>query len=92
MPQLFEAQAAMPSLLEAVGEVLTVRLTVVDLDNWEMTLELRQDGRALTEIKESLELRPEGWQVGGQYSLRGLGEEAAGRALQAAGHAQQAAA
>ena len=82
----------MPSLLEAVGEVLTVRLTVIDLDNWEMTLELRQDGRALTEIKESLEFRPEGWQVGGHYSLRGLGGEAAGRALQAAGHAQQAAA
>ena len=82
----------MPSLLEAVGEVLTARLTMVDLDSQEMTLELRQNGRTLTEIRESLVLRPEGWQVGGQYSLRGLGEEAAGRALQAARHAQQAAA
>ena len=57
-----------------------------------MTLQLRQDGRTLTEIKESLALRPEGWQVGGQYSLRGLGDEAAGRVRQAAEQAQQAAA
>ena len=82
----------MPSLLEAVGEVLTVRLAVIDLDNWEMTLQLRQDNRTLTEIKESLALRPEGWQVGGQYSLRGLGDEAAGRVRQEAERAQQAAA
>ena len=82
----------MPSLLEAVGEVLTVRVTMVDFDSREMTLELRQNGKTVTEIRESLELRPEGWQVGGRYSLRDLDNEAAGRALQAARSAQQAAA
>ena len=82
----------MPSLLEAVGEVFTARLIMIDLDSREMILELKQDGQTLTEIRESLVLRPEGWQVGGQYSLRDLGEEAAWRALQAARRAQQAAA
>ena len=82
----------MPSLLEAVGEVLTVRVTMIDFVSREMTLELRQNGKTVTEIRESLELRPEGWQVGGRYSLRDLDNEAAGRALQAARSAQQAAA
>ena len=82
----------MPSLLEAVGEVLTVRVTVIDFVRREMALELRQNGKTVTEIRESLELRPEGWQVGGRYSLRDLDDEAAGRALQAARSAQQAAA
>ena len=82
----------MPSFLEAVGEIFTARLTMVDFDSQEMTLELKQNGQTLTEIRESLVLGPEGWQLGGQYSSRDLGEEAAGRALQAARGAQQAAA
>ena len=82
----------MPSLLEAVGEVLTVRVTVIDFVRREMAFELRQNGETVTEIRESLALRPEGWQVGGRYSLRDLDNEAAGRALQAARSAQQAAA
>ena len=82
---------AMPSLLEAVGEIFTARLTMVNFDSQGMTLELRQNGRTLTEIRESLVLRPERRWVGGQCSLRGLHEEAAGRALQAARGVQQAA-
>ena len=71
---------------------MTVRVTVIDFVSREMALELRQNGKTVTEIRESLELRPEGWRLGGQYSLRDLDEEAAGRALQAARGAQQAAA
>ena len=81
----------MPSLLEAVGEVFTARLIMVNFDSQEMTLELKQDGQTLTEIRESLVLKPERWQPGGEYSLRELGEEAAKRAQQAARLAQQAA-
>ena len=82
----------MPSLFEVVGEVFTVRLIMIDLHKREMILELVQDGQTLAETRESLELRPEGWQVGGRYSLRDLDGEAAWRARQAARRAQQAAA
>ena len=81
----------MPSLLEAVGEIFSVRLTMVNIDSQVMTLELKQNGQTLTEIRESLDLKPERWETGGKYSLRELGEEAARRAEQAARRAQQAA-
>ena len=82
----------MPSLFEVVGEVFTVRLIMIDLHKREMILELVQDGQTLAETRESLELRPEGWEVGGRYSLRDLDGEAASRAREAARCAQQAAA
>ena len=91
IPRLFQARVAMPSLLEAVGEIFAARLTIVYFDGQELTLELTQDGQTLTETRESLVLRPERRWVGGQCSLRGLHEEAAGRALQAARGVQQAA-
>ena len=74
----------MPSLLEAVGEIFSVRLTMVNIDSQVMTLELKQNGQTLTQIRESLHLKPEGWEIGGTYSFRELGEEAARRAQQAA--------
>ena len=82
----------MPSLFEVVGEVFTVRLIMIDLHKREMILELVQDGQTLAETRESLELRPDWWQVGGRYSLRELDGEAASRAREAVRRVQQAAA
>ena len=76
----------MSSLSEAVDEVFTARPSMVKFDSQEMFFELEQDGWALTEIRESLVHRPQGWQLGGQYSFRDLNEEAARRALQAVPH------
>ena len=48
----------MLSLFEAVDEIFTARLTMVNFGSQRMTLELRQNGWTLTEIGESLVLGP----------------------------------
>ena len=70
----------MPSLLEAVGDIFSVHLIMKYLHSRVMILELKQSVQTLTEIRESLDLKPERWETGGTYSLRELGEEAARRA------------
>ena len=82
----------MPSLFEVVGGVFIVRLSMIDLEKRVMILDLVQDGQILAETRESLDLRPEWWQVGGRYSLRELDVEAASRAREAVRRVQQAAA
>ena len=82
----------MPSLFDVVGGVFIVRVTMIDLHNRVMFLDVEQDGRVLAEIKESLDFRPEWWQVGGWYSLSELDLEAASRAREAVRRVQQAAA
>ena len=76
----------MSSLSEAVGEIFAARPSMVNLNSQEMFFELEQNGWALAEIRESLVLRPEGRQLGGQCSLRDLNEEAARRAPHAVPH------
>ena len=82
----------MPSLFDVVGGVFIVRVTMIDLHNRVMFLDVEQDGRVLAEIKESLDFRPEWWHVGGRYSLSELDVEAASRAREAVRRVQQAAA
>ena len=60
----------MPSLLEAVGEIFSVHLFLLNIDSQVMILELKQNSQTLTEIRFSLDLKPEGWTVGGKYSFR----------------------
>ena len=50
----------MPSLLEAVSELFSVRLTMINIDSQVMVFELEQKKETLTEITVSLGLRPEG--------------------------------
>ena len=79
----------MPSLFDVVGGVFIVRVTMIDLHNRVMFLDVEQDGRVLAEIKESLDFRPEWWQVGGRYELSELDLQAAERAREAVRCAQQ---
>ena len=53
---------------------------MINFDSQVMILELKQNGQTLTEIRESLDLKPERWKPGRTYSLRELGEEADRRA------------
>ena len=82
----------MPSLFEVVGGVFIVRLSMIDLEKLVMILDLVQDGQVLAETTESLDFRPDWWQVGGWYSLSELDLEAAERAREAVRRVQQAAA
>ena len=79
----------MPSLFDVVGGVFVVRVTMIDLHNRVMFLDVEQDGRVLAEIKESLDFRPEWWHAGGRYELSELDLQAAERAREAVRCAQQ---
>ena len=79
----------MPSLFDVVGGVFIVRVTMIDLHNRVMFLDVEQDGRVLAEIKESLDFRPEWWHAGGRYELSELDLQAAERAREAVRCAQQ---
>ena len=79
----------MPSLFDVVGGVFIVRVTMIDLHNRVMFLDVEQDGRVLAEIKESLDCRPEWWHAGGRYELSELDLQAAERAREAVRCAQQ---
>ena len=57
-------------MLEAVSELFSVRLTMINIDSQVMVFELEQKKETLTEMTVSLGLRPEGWQAGGKYSFR----------------------
>ena len=79
----------MPSLFDVVGGVFIVRVSMIDLHNRVMFLDVEQDGRVLAEIKESLDFRPEWWHAGGRYELSELDLQAAARAREAVRCAQQ---
>ena len=76
-------------MFDVVGGVFIVRVTMIDLHNRVMFLDVEQDGRVLAEIKESLDFRPEWWHAGGRYELSELDLQAAERAREAVRCAQQ---
>ena len=76
-------------MFDVVGGVFIVRVTMIDLHNRVMFLDVEQDGRVLAAIKESLDFRPEWWHAGGRYELSELDLQAAERAREAVRCAQQ---
>ena len=50
-------------------EIIDFRPVVKNVDEYTFVVEMRCNQQVFTEISLPLELWPEGWQLGGQYSL-----------------------
>ena len=51
------------------AEIMNFRPIMKNIENYTFVVEMRCKQQVLTEISLPLELWPEGWQLGGQYSL-----------------------
>ena len=59
----------MASSTEIPPEIIDFRPVMKNLDEYSFVVEMRCKKQTFTEISLPLELWPEGWQLGGHYSL-----------------------